>query len=323
MFTTKGNPQAKVQAEDQRAADLTNNLNTLLRATASNYNNSDNFYSEYTHFLAELSGTFQSLKNYAANSASSHTQAQEQARNRAAEFSKNTEEINSAIQARRNELATLQDQAREITGKFQPKLFAKLKVKETPALNELFTNLFQVYYPEQNLDWAAFKKTEVEKAKLAEFNNRLINADYTTVAVERVEALDFLRNNQDLATIAAKKDGAQVTELINFLGLVRTTSDAQRDIAQLQAKVEALRTEFEAAEKASVAANQTADKRNQFLSALNERMTQSAAPFAHIEKTTAEMKQAHEEHKRHLRNQIQQAEAQLRSVPESVYTASA
>jgi len=319
MFNTK--PQSRVQAEEQRASDLTSNLNNLLRATASNYNNSDNFYSEYSHFLAQLSDTFQGLKQYAANSTLAQTQAQEQARNRAAEFSRNTEEINAAIQARNTEIQSLQGQVREITAKFQSKLFAKLKVKETPILSDLFNNLFQTYFPEQNLDWATFKKAEVEKNKLAEFNNRLITADYTTVAPERIDALDSIRNNEELAAIAAKKDGAQVTEIINFLTLVRSISVAQRDAAELRAKNDTLRTEFEATEKAGVALHEAAQKRNEFLHALNERMTLSAAPFAHIEKTTSEMRQAYDEHKRHLRNEISQVESQLRSIPEGVYTA--
>jgi len=318
MFSNKG---AKLQAEEQRLTDLTNNLNNLLKSTSSNYANSDNFYAEYGTFLAQLSNTFQDLKQYAAKSTTAQTQAQENARTRAAEFAKATEEINAAISARRTELSGLQGQVTEITGRFQPKLWAKLKVKETPALTELFTNLFQTYYPEQNLDWATFKKTEVEKNKLAEFNNRLVNADYTTVAPERIDALDYLRNNTDLGAAAAKKDGAQITELINFLGLVRSISEAQRDVAQLQAKSQALRTEFEASEKAGVADNGAHQKRNEYLTALNERMTQSAAPFANIERTTNEMRQAYDEHKRNLSNLVSQVEAQSKAiVPDSVYT---
>jgi len=319
MFSNKG---SKLQAEEQRLTELINNLNNLLKSTSSNYANSDNFYAEYGTFLAQLSNTFQDLKQYAAHSTNAQTQAQEGAKTRAAEFSKSTEEINAQIATRRNELTNLQAQVKEITDRFQPKLWAKLKVKETPALTELFTNLFQTYYPEQNLDWATFKKTEVEKNKLVEFNNRLVNADYTTVAAERIDALDYLRNNTDLGAAAAKKDGAQITELINFLGLVRSISDAQRNVAQLQAQSQGLRTDFEASEKAGVADHGAHQKRNEYLTALNDRMTQSAAPFANIERTTNEMRQAYDEHKRNLTHLVSQVEAQAKAiVPDSVYTA--
>jgi chromosome segregation ATPase len=323
MFN-KSNAQAtKVQSEEQRVADLTNNLNTLLRATSSNYNNSDNFYAEYTAFLSELSGTFQSLRQYAANSTGAHAQAQEQARTRNAEFQKNTEEVNAALDSKRRELEDAQNNVRKHTGALNPKLFAKLKVKETPALTTLFNNLYQTYYPEQQtaFDWVSFKKTEVEKNKLADFNNRLVSADYNTIPQERIEALDYLKTDAELAAVGAKKDGAQVLELINFLTLVRGVADLQRDIAQLQTRLEGLRTEQQAHEQAGVATNQLAHKRNEHLAALSDRMTASAAPFGNVEQRTVEQRQAYEDHKRHIRNLIEQTESQISGIPESVYTA--
>jgi len=314
---------SKVQSEEQRIADLTNNLNTFLRATASNFNNSDNFYAEYSAFLSELSGTFQSLRQYAANSTGAHAQAQEQARTRASEFAKNIEEVTAALDAKRRELEEAQANVRKTTGAFNPKLFAKLKVKETQALATLFNNLYQTYYPEQQnaFDWVSFKKTEVEKNKLADFNNRLVNADYNTIPQERVESLDYLRADAELAALAAKKDGAQVAELLNFLGLVRGVADLQRDIAQLQTRLEGLRTEHQAHEQSVLVSNQFAQKRNEHLAALCDRMTASAAPFGNVEQRTLEQKQAYEDHKRHIRNLIDQTEAQIRTIPESVYTA--
>ncbi len=323
MFN-KSNPQAtKVQAEEQRIADLTNNLNTLLRATASNYNNSDNFYAEYSAFLSELSGTFQSLRQYAANSTGAHAQAQEQARTRNAEFAKNTEEVTAALDAKRRELEEAQNNVRTQTATLNPKLLAKLKVKETPALSTLFNNLHQTYYPEDQTEfnWVNFKKTEVEKNKAADFINRLNTADYNTIPNERIDALDYLRNDAELAALGAKKDGAQVLAFINFLGLVRGVADLQRDIAQLQTRLEGLRTEQQAHDQAGVATNQLAQKRNEHLAALNDRMTASAAPFGNVEQRTVEQRQAYESHKNHIRNLINQTEEQIRHIPESVYTA--
>lgn len=322
MFKT--NTQAtKVQAEEQRIADLTDNLNNLLRATTSNYNSSDSFYNEYTRFLSELSGTFQSLRQYAANSTSAHAQAQEQARTRTAEFQKNQEEVTAALDAKRRELEEAQANVRQTTGTFNPKLFTKLKVKETPALTTLFNNLHQTYYPEQQnaFDWASFKKTEVDKNKLADFNNRLINADYNTIPNERIEALDYLKSDNELNVLGGKKDGAQVLALINFLGLVRGVADLQRDIAQLQTRLEGLRTEQREHEQSGVAADQLARKRNEHLTALSDRMTASAAPFGNVEQRTVEQRQAYEDHKRHIRNLIEQTQAQISTIPEAVYTA--
>ncbi len=196
-------------------------------------------------------------------------------------------------------------------------------MKETVVLQILFTNLYQAFYPEdQNaFDWTAFKKDAVEKKKLADFNNRLINADYTQISAERIDTLDGLKTDADLAAYAAlpKKAGAPVVELINILNVVKSVATLQREIAELQTRIEGLRTEAQVIEKEQASENDFAKKRNEHLVALTERMTASAAPFSSIEQTTNETRQAYENLKNNIRTQITEIETRTRQVPESVY----
>jgi len=314
-----------IQAEEQRTVDLHNTLNTFLQGTSSHYENTDRFFTEYGAFIAELSTVFQGLKQYAADSNASHVQAQEQARTRAAEHSKTIDEAIATLDAKRRELESCQATIRQATGNLDSKAVAKLKVKETVALQNLFTALYQAFYPEEQnaFEWAAFKKDAVEKKKLADFNNRLINADYTKIAAERIDTLDALKNDSDLAAYAAlpKKAGASVVELINISGVVRSVADLQREIPELQTRIEGLRAEAQAIEKEQASENEFAKKRNEHLVALTERMTASAAPFSSIEQTTNETRQAFEDRKNNVRTLIAETETKTRQIPESVYTA--
>jgi len=313
----------QVQAEEQRFVDLHANLNNFLQSTASNFNNADNFYVEYGAFLAELSSVFQGLKHFAAGQAASLTQAQEQARLRAAENTKAVEEINSAISAKRGELSTHQGTINQAAANLDSKAVAKLKVKETPALLNLFTNVYSVYYPEDTnaFEWTLFKKDAVEKQKLADFKNRVANADYTRLSAGRVDALDAAKNDADLTALAqGKKVVAPVVELLNIAQVVRSVATLQAEIAELQAKADVLRAEAQTAEKTEAAEIEFARKRNEQLAALNERMIASAAPFESIEQRTTEARQAYESHKANLRNLISESETLTRQIPESVYT---
>jgi len=313
----------QVQAEEQRFVDLHGNLNNFLQSTASNFSNADNFYVEYGAFLAELSSVFQGLKQFAADQAASHTQAQEQAKIRAAEHIKAVDEVNSIISAKRGELSTHQGTIQQAVNNLDSKAVAKLKVKETPALLNLFTNLYSVYYPEDTnaFDWTLFKKDAVEKQKLADFKARVINADYTRLYAGKVDAFEAAKNDADLTALAQGKKGvAPVAELLNIAQVVRSVATLQAEIAELQAKVDGLRAEAQTAEKAEAAEIEFARKRNEELAALNQRMIASAAPFESIEQRTAEARQAYESHKANLRNLISDSETLTRQIPESVYT---
>jgi len=326
--------KGKVQSNEEQFFKLQADVNNRLQGTNSSYSNGDKFYAEYSSFIQKLTNTFEGLQAYCSENLTNYARSQEEARAKATkdgDFSKNAEEF---IRSKTEDLIKKNKYLDELKGKLKESLaavdakkIAKLKVKETPALNTLFSALFTFYYKDakEAFDWSKFKKEVVEKDALDDFQARLVNADYTIYTPEEINGLVALKDDPAIKDFSTgKKEGAPVMELLVFLDYVGETAKVQGEINRLQDEIHRIKEDApRRAEAAKTEANwaEVLQDNITHLDSLNSRVVDSAKPFGNEVERTNQMVGLYEAHKNQVRDFINKEYSSIQRVPTGVYNA--
>lgn len=324
--------KGKAEGNEEKFFSLYKDVSNQLRATGISYNKGDEFYREYTEFISKLTSTFENLQNFCQQQSASYTKTQEESRTKAkkdADFNKDSEEF---IKTKTDELIKknkfldeVRGKMKESLSKLEPKKISKLKVKETPSLNNVFSTIYQIFYKDAKtpFDWAQFKKVAILKDNMEDFQNRLINVDFASLTPEQLQSLSNIKEDAWMKDYTvSNKEGGALLELLNYLEFVRDAGAAQAEIADLQDKIHRIKADApKRGEQAKIEANvaETLTENIKHLDQINHRMIHSAEPFAEEVKRTDEMFHAYDQHKHKLQEVIRQEYPRIQHVPRNLY----
>lgn len=327
--------KGKTEGNEEKFFGLYKDVANQLRATGISYSKGDEFYREYTDFISKLTTTFENLQNFCQQQSTSYARTQDEARQKSkkdGDFSKDSEEFiktkTDELIKKNKHLDELRGKMKESLGKLEAKKIAKLKVKETANLNNMFTTIYQIFYKDAKtpFDWSSFKKNAVTKDNLEDFQNRLVNLDFSTLTQGDIQSLATLKDDPWIKDyVVSNKEGGALLELVNYLEFVRDAVATQSEIHDLQEKIQRIKTDApKRSEQAKIEANaaEVLTENIKHLDAINHRMVKSAEPFAEEVKRTDEMFHSYEQHRNRLREVINHEYPRIQSVPQSLYKAS-
>jgi len=307
--------------------------NTLLKAASVSYNNGDEFYREYSDFIATLSHTFEDLQLYSQKKLTDLASSQEEARakgKRDLEFVRDADEF---IRGKTNDLGKknqfhedVKTKLKEAISAIDYKKVAKLKVKNSPQLETLFQTLFNVFYKDakNTFNWDTYCKIAITQNKLEDFKNRLINQDFSLLNEEEIESLQRLHDDQWYDNFSkTDKSGAPVLDILNYLEYVKEAAKNQNEINALTHEITRIKADAPLRAETSKSDAIWADLVQQnitHIENLTARMVFSAEPFAQEANRTNQQATNYDQHKREVTEAVQGQYSQVQYVPRNIYS---
>jgi len=326
--------QTKLKESEEKFATLHQNLNNNLKGTSFSYDHGDKFYREYSDFVSQLTSTFEHLQAFCQQNLTNYAHTQEEARAKAAKdqdfFNKSEEFIKAKTEdiIKKNKfLDELKNKMKDCFTTLTAKKMAALKVKETPALNNFFTVIFQIFYKDskETFDWSKFKAVAFTSKNFDDFSNRLVNADFVSITQEQMESLAKLKEDQGLNDYAkSKKEGEPLLHLINYLEFVGDVNRTQLELTRLHDEISRIKADAPNRNNSSKMEAGWANALQEnihYLDSLNTRVVKTAEQFGDEVKRTNEMADAYEQHKKELRQLVNEQYGPVQNVPTSIYNA--
>lgn len=320
--------KGKTETNEEKFFALYKDVANQLKATGISYTKGDEFYREYSEFISKLTDTFGNLQNFCQQQNTSYVRNQEESRAKAkkdADFAKDSEEF---IKARTDDLIKKNKFLDELRGKMKEGLakldaakIAKLKVKETPNLNNMFNTIFTIYYKEQ-FDWSKFKKSIVAD-KTEEFQSKLVNIDFATLTPENIQNLSAIKDDPGLnAFVSNDKQGGAILEIINYLEFVKEAVATQNEINDLQDKIHRIKIDAPKRGELAKIEAQRAEVLTQnidHLNAISAKVVKNADRYADEVKRVDEMVEMYDKHKNKLHSLIGNEYPRIQQVPRNIY----
>jgi uncharacterized protein YoxC/Skp family chaperone for outer membrane proteins len=228
---------------DNEFVNLAKNIPQL----QTNYQASDEFYSQYERNLNNLSAIFDDLKNFYKSETDNLSKMREQSRagsKKELEFADKAEQF---IKAKTDELTkkikhndALKAKMKEVLNGLVPKKVAKIPVDQHRELQEFWSTLFSIFYkgkPEE-FSWERFKKTAIVRDKCDDFSVRLVSIDFANFDERMVADIEKIKADKWINKYANDDpNGENILDLLDYLEFVPETIKTQQTIKELEREI--------------------------------------------------------------------------------------